>query len=301
MNEGVDPFAASKPGVDPAGPGVKPARSGMTLRSLGFLFYSASVLQSALIFVGLLLPRFTSFIEAITSGTVISIALWALLEAQKAATADAVLKLTRSRWLVGAAIVGTATVILSFFIHPIHVHCGQDAALDRWRGSDDDVFRCVRGQVRLRWAISPPWQIVTISEGRDHLGKRASVDVGMLQAATFHYPADFAPPPFVLVFPDQDALIMTSPSNPSTFTVGVAGSTERVPLTGAGVLIGAHAVPDSARGLLKDGDPKPLQVELIYGEPLELLVFYKGTPCSPMKIDPAENSTWTFSFASCPH
>jgi hypothetical protein len=81
----------------------------------------------------------------------------------------------------------------------------------------------------------------------------------------------------------------------------VAGSTQRVALTSNGVLLGTSMVPDSARGVLKGGDPKPLKVALTNGEQLELLVFYKDKPCTPLLIDPAEKPTWTFSFASCPH
>src|SRR5262249_10126399 len=159
--------------------------------------------------------------------------------------------------------------------------------LDKWHGADDDVFRCTQGEVRVRWALGWPGRTLTISEGRDHLGRRAAANLSMLQAVTFRYPADFAPPPFALVFPDEEVLVMTPQGNPSAFTVGVAGSAERVALTGAGVLLGTGTVPESARGYLKGGDPRPLRVALTNGESLELLVFYKDKPCTPLQIDPA--------------
>src|SRR5262249_40899358 len=86
-------------------------------REVVVLIGCAAVIQGALVYVSLWLPRFTRALQTISTGAVISLVVWAVVEARKEELAKDVLAIA-SRRLRTPAIVGGMVLAVAFFVHP---------------------------------------------------------------------------------------------------------------------------------------------------------------------------------------
>jgi hypothetical protein len=278
--------------------------------ALGYLFVTAVMIQGTLHYLSLWFPRASAAINVMATGTVLSVIIWVVLEAKKETTVAVVTGIARGRVLSYSRRIGGAVVAASIFFHPVQIACAQDVELALWQGSDDHVFHCAQGEVVTKLAVGLPSQPVVISEGKDRLGKRGASETGILQATTIRYPADFSPPPFAVVVPEERALASYPASGLSPFFVTYPGESKRVPFPKEGLLVGTHALPESARVEYRQhvasGFPKPLEIPLTNGASVELTFFYTSSgdnttkSCGPLTIDPGVATVWTFSSESCP-
>ena len=110
--------------------------------------------------------------------------------------------------------------------------------------------------------------------------------------------------PFVLVVPDEDAVMMMSPGKPSPFTVTVGG--ERVVLPAEGLLIGTIAsVPDSFRDEYRlhvlQGHPVRHRLSLDADVAHSIHIAYRGHPCRRPDLGTSEQTIWLVKFTDCSH